>query len=76
MTTAGGVLVQKEIEMLPFSGRLITFEIGIRFLTDYLQGDTYFKVHRDGQNIDRCRKQFKMVESMERQEAAMMQFGV
>jgi len=76
MSTAGEILVPKEIEMLPFSGRLITFEIGIRFLTDYLKGDTYFKVHRDGQNIDRCRKQFKMVKSMERQEAAMMQLIV
>ena len=72
MSTAGEILVQKEIEMLPFSGRLITFEIGLRFLTDYLQRDTYFKVHRNGQNIDRCRKQFKMVESMEQQESQMM----
>ncbi len=66
MSTAGEMLVPKEIELLPFSGKLITFEIGIRFLTDYLQNDIYFKIHRDEQNIDRCRKQFKMVESMER----------
>ena len=65
MSTAGDMLTSKEIELLPFSGRLITFEIGIRFLTDYLENDTYFKIHRNKQNVDRCRKQFKMVESME-----------
>jgi aminoglycoside phosphotransferase (APT) family kinase protein len=65
LSTAGDFLVPKEIELLPFSGQLITFEIGVRFLTDYLQNDTYFKIHRDKQNVDRCRKQFKMVKSME-----------
>jgi hypothetical protein len=50
---------------------LITFEIGIRFLTDYLAGDTYFKVHREGHNLDRCRTQFKLVESIEAQEERM-----
>ncbi|MBI9021460.1 MAG: aminoglycoside phosphotransferase family protein [Verrucomicrobia bacterium] len=72
LETASGFLTPKERELLPFSGRLITFEIGLRFLTDYLQGDVYFKTHRAGQNIDRCRKQFKMVESMERQMDAML----
>lgn len=71
LETASGFLVPKEKELLAFSGSLITFEIGLRFLTDYLQGDTYFKTHRDGQNIDRCRKQFKMVQSMEDQMDAM-----
>ncbi len=71
LETASGFLTPKEIELLPFSGKLITFEIGLRFLTDYLQGDVYFKTHREGQNIDRCRKQFKMVESMECQMGAM-----
>jgi hypothetical protein len=46
-------------------------EIGLRFLTDYLAGDTYFKVHREGHNLDRCRTQFKLVQSIEQQEAAM-----
>jgi hypothetical protein len=46
-------------------------EIGLRFLTDFLAGDTYFKVHRAGQNLDRCRTQFKLVESIGMQEAAM-----
>ena len=43
----------------------MTLECGIRFLTDYLEGDTYFKIHRDGQNLDRCRTQFKLVRDME-----------
>lgn len=71
LETASEFLVPGEKELLPFSGKLITFEIGLRFLTDYLQGDTYFKSHRAGQNIDRCRKQFKMVQSMEEQMDAM-----
>jgi len=64
---ASGFLAQKEKELLPMPGNLITFEIGLGFLTGRLQGDTYFKMHREGQNIDRCRKQFKMVQSMEDQ---------
>jgi hypothetical protein len=45
----------------------------MRFLTDFLQGDTYFKTHRPGHNLDRCRSQFKMVASMESQADAMEQ---
>lgn len=60
-----------ELELLPFSGRLITLEIGLRFLTDYLEGDPYFKVHRDGHNLDRCRTQITMVNSMEEQRSEM-----
>jgi hypothetical protein len=41
------------------------FEIGLRFLTDHLEGDLYFKVHRPGHNLDRCRTQFKMVRVLE-----------
>lgn len=65
LEAASSFLMPAEKELLAFSGNLITFEVGLRFLTDYLQGDTYFKTHRDGQNRDRCRTQFKMVESME-----------
>jgi hypothetical protein len=71
LSTAGGFLTPAEKESLAFSGKLITFEIGIRFLTDYLSGDTYFKVHRDGHNLDRCRAQFKLVQSIEFQEDRM-----
>lgn len=60
-----------EVDHLVVAGRLITFTIGIRFLADYLAGDTYFKTHRPGQNLDRARVQFKMIASMEAQEAAM-----
>jgi hypothetical protein len=64
-------LTAAEKQLLTFSGKLITFEIGIRFLSDYLAGDTYYKVHREGHNLDRCRTQFKLVESIEEQEEEM-----
>jgi hypothetical protein len=60
-----------EREELVFSSRLITLMIGMRFLTDYLQGDVYFKTRRPGHNLDRCRTQLKMVQSMEAQQAEM-----
>lgn len=60
-----GSLTEMEIKMLPTGAKLMTFECGMRFLTDYLQGDTYFKIHRDKQNVDRCRTQFKLVADME-----------
>lgn len=71
LSSAGGFLTPEEKESLAFAGKLITFEIGIRFLTDYLSGDTYFKVHREGHNLDRCRAQFKLVESIEFEEDRM-----
>jgi len=71
LSTAGEFLTPAEKKFLPFSGKLITFEIGLRFLTDYLSGDTYFKVHREEHNLDRCRTQFKLVESIEQQEQQM-----
>jgi len=64
ISTAGEFLTPVEKRYLPFAGRLITFTIGLRFLTDYLAGDVYFKVHREGQNLDRARSQFKLVESI------------
>ena len=71
LTFAVDFLTPAEKRLLAFSGKLITFEIGLRFLTDFLGGDTYFKVHRNGHNLDRCRTQFKLVESIEHQEAQM-----
>jgi Ser/Thr protein kinase RdoA (MazF antagonist) len=71
LSSAGGFLTKAEKQHLAFSGKLITFEIGIRFLTDYLAGDTYFKVHREGHNLDRCRTQFKLIESIEQQHERM-----
>ncbi len=60
-----GKLIEKEIEMLPMGAKVMTFECGMRFLADYLQGDTYFKIHREGHNLDRCRTQLKLVADME-----------
>ena len=57
--------------MLALSGKLITFEIGVRFLTDFLAGDVYFKVHRENHNLERSRAQFKLVESIGQQEEQM-----
>jgi len=71
LASAGDFLTETEKQFLPFSGKLITFEIGIRFLTDYLSGDTYYKTHRPGHNLDRCRTQFKLMESLEQQEKQM-----
>ena len=53
-----------EVELLPFSAILMTYECGIRFLSDYLNGDTYFKIHREHHNLDRARNQFKLVKDM------------
>lgn len=60
-----GTLTRREIELLPFGAKIMTLECGIRFLTDYLQGDNYFKIAYETHNIDRCRTQFKLVEDME-----------
>ena len=62
---AGGALTEAEMEYLPWGARLMTLECGIRFLTDYLEGDQYFRIQREGQNLDRCRTQFKLVSDME-----------
>ena len=62
----GGSLTRSEIETLPLGAKLMTLECGVRFLADYLSGDTYFRIHREGHNLDRCRTQFKLVDDMER----------
>ncbi|MDE3201135.1 MAG: aminoglycoside phosphotransferase family protein [Acidobacteriota bacterium] len=67
----GSALPHAERMSLAQGGQVITFEQGIRFLTDYLRGDTYYKVHREGQNLDRCRAQFKLLASMEEQSQAV-----
>lgn len=74
LSTAGRFLTKPEKAHIAFSGKLITFELGLRFLTDFLSGDNYFRIHRPGHNLDRCRTQFKLVESIERQEEAMQKF--
>jgi len=65
------LLAPAEWELLAFAGRLITFEQGIRFLGDYLNGDVYYKTHRPGQNLDRARVQLKLLAEMERQQGEM-----
>lgn len=59
-------LTKNEIEMLPMGAKMMTLECGMRFLTDYLQGDTYFKTVRKHQNLDRCRTQLALVADMEK----------
>ena len=61
-----GSLTKTEIELLPVGAIMMTLECGMRFLTDYLEGDTYFKIHREGHNLDRARNQFALVADMER----------
>ncbi len=62
----GDKLTERERELLPLSAKLMTYECGIRFLTDYLEGDTYFKIHRENHNLDRARTQFKLVADIEK----------
>lgn len=66
LEAVGDGLTETEADMLPMGCILMTFECGIRFLTDYLNGDTYFKTHREKQNLDRTRTQFKLVSDMEK----------
>ncbi|MBK1829749.1 aminoglycoside phosphotransferase family protein [Verrucomicrobiaceae bacterium R5-34] len=67
-------LCKAEIENLAFAGKLISLETGIRFLTDHLEGDVYFKTHRDQHNLDRARTQLKLVEKLEEQKEKMEAF--
>lgn len=65
------MLTDGERENLYFGAILLTYECGMRFLTDYLSGDTYFRIHREGHNLDRCRTQIALTKDMERHEAFM-----
>ena len=58
-------LTEQERKMLPMGAKMMTLECGVRFLTDYLDGDNYFKTHYETHNLDRCRTQFKLVADME-----------
>lgn len=69
LASAGGFLNVTELEFLPFAGRLMTYENGIRFLADFLEGDVYYKIGRPGQNLDRARNQFALLASLEAQQA-------
>ena len=72
LSQAGPALTEQEILTLPWGARLMTLECGIRFLTDYLQGDTYFKIEREQHNLDRACTQFTLVEQMEQQWQQML----
>ena len=61
----GDSITEEELKLLPMSAKLMTLECGIRFLTDYLDGDNYFKIHREHHNLDRARTQLKLVWDME-----------
>ncbi|QQL46191.1 aminoglycoside phosphotransferase family protein [Sulfuriroseicoccus oceanibius] len=65
------ILTPDELEQMPFSGRLLTFEVGIRFLTDHILGDPYFGAKRKDHNLERCRTQFALARSLEENEAEM-----
>jgi aminoglycoside phosphotransferase (APT) family kinase protein len=66
LESAAEFLTPLEKENLVFASWLMTFECGVRFLTDYIEGDVYFRTHRPGHNLERCRNQFKMVAEIER----------
>ena len=69
--TAGAMMTPQERDSLAWGARLITYEIGMRFLTDYLQADTYYATSRPNQNLDRCRTQFALVAQMEEEFSTM-----
>jgi len=71
LSEAGPILTEREVKLMPAAGPAMTFMIGVRFLTDHLQGDVYFDIQRSGQNLDRARAQFALLESMEREAKAM-----
>ena len=73
LSTAGSFLNQTELDNLYLCGRTITVETGLRFLTDYLNGDQYFKVSRLDQNLDRGRSQFALAESIDQQAESMQE---
>lgn len=71
LRSAGAFLTPAELDSLAIGARMMTLECGVRFLTDYLDGDNYFRIHRPEHNLDRCRAQFKLVADMEKKMAQM-----
>ena len=76
LAAAGSAMTEAERRSLPWGAKLMTLECGIRFLTDYLEGDHYFKISRPAQNLDRARTQFTLVAGMEREFDAMTQLAL
>jgi len=73
LAEAGAALNAREKELLPMGAKLMTLECGMRFLADHLNGDKYFKVHRENHNLDRARTQFMLVRRMEEKWDEMME---
>jgi len=71
LETAGGLLSKRERDLLAHSARFMTFLIGLRFLTDYLNGDVYYKIRRPEHNLERARCQFRLLSEMEKQGGEM-----
>lgn len=67
LDASAGFIREAEADNLALAGKIITIETGLRFLTDHLSGDTYFRVHRPDQNLERCRAQFALAESIDAQ---------
>ena len=65
MEKAKAFLTPTEISLLPYGGRLLTYMQTVRFLTDYLNGDTYYKIHSPKHNLIRAKAQFKLLQSLE-----------
>ena len=74
LVAAGEFLTPMERDSLVTAGKLITLEQAVRFLTDFLVGDQYYKTRRPSHNLDRCRTQFKLLESIEQHDALMNRF--
>jgi Ser/Thr protein kinase RdoA (MazF antagonist) len=74
MKTARSFLTPLEIRMLPYGGRLLTYMQTVRFLTDYINGDTYYKIHYPEHNLVRTKAQFKLLQSLEKHAVEMDRF--
>ena len=64
LSAVGKGITEAEKKALPLGAVMMTYECGMRFLTDYLEGDTYFRTHREKQNLDRAHTQFRLVDEM------------
>lgn len=73
LRSAGKFITPAELDSLAYGARIMTLECGVRFLTDYLDGDQYFRIHRPDHNLDRCRAQFKLVADMEQKMDKMLE---
>ena len=76
LASAGPVLTEEEVLQMSFSGRLISLELGMRFLTDHLNGDEYFRIAREGQNLDRARTQLCLARQIEENEEEMKRYAL